>query len=192
MPEKVQELEEIKYVNNRGDLIALFPGERGMELGVWYGDFSSVILRRSQVKELWLIDCWMPYPNADIRDTAVFQKNTDDAAYLYVVSRFAGNPRVKVVRGMIEEILPLFGDETFDWVYIDAGHRYEMVMRHLELSYKIVKKGGFISGHDYANIGNSPWLKEVKVAVDDFCEKYRLKISYLSKEEFSSFAIMKK
>ncbi|MEM4167632.1 MAG: class I SAM-dependent methyltransferase [Candidatus Caldarchaeum sp.] len=183
---------EILYVPNRDKLVSILPGERAMELGVWFGDFSDTILRNSSVKELWLVDCWSPYPDVDEREGTVFRDVRWGAAgYLFVNFRFCLNQKVRIVRGLIEDVLPIFKENSFDWIYIDAGHKYEMVKRHLELSYPLVKPGGYIAGHDYLNTEPFVHLVGVKKAVDEFCEKNNLKISILSLETCGSFAIRK-
>lgn len=41
-----------------------------------------------------------------------------------------------------------FEDEEFDYVFIDAGHRFEDVVKDMNAWIPKVKKGGMISGHD--------------------------------------------
>jgi hypothetical protein len=72
-------------------------------------------------------------------------------------------------------------------VYIDASHEYDDVVIDLELSYKKVKNGGFICGHDYV----SPRFESVVSAVDEFCEKKGLKIEYLAMDGCPSYCIIK-
>jgi len=43
-----------------------------------------------------------------------------------------------------------FPDDSLDWVYIDAGHSFEEVKADYEAWFPKVRKGGIISGHDYA------------------------------------------
>jgi hypothetical protein len=52
-----------------------------------------------------------------------------------------------------EDAADLFGDESFDLIFVDAGHRYEDVIRDLELYYPKVKKGGVFCGHDFKHDG---------------------------------------
>ena len=40
-------------------------------------------------------------------------------------------------------------DETFDFFWIDADHRYHAIKRDIELWLSKVKKGGILAGHDY-------------------------------------------
>ena len=38
-----------------------------------------------------------------------------------------------------------------DVIYIDGDHRYDFVLKDIELSLRKIKKNGIISGHDYNN-----------------------------------------
>jgi hypothetical protein len=40
-------------------------------------------------------------------------------------------------------------NESLDFVYIDANHKYDAVKKDLELWYPKVRKGGVFAGHDY-------------------------------------------
>jgi hypothetical protein len=62
----------------------------------------------------------------------------------------------------IQELMNTPVVHCFDVVYIDGMHQYEQVKKDI-LNYRaLVKKGGFVAGHDYAN----SWLS-VKKAVDE-------------------------
>ena len=50
---------------------------------------------------------------------------------------------------------------TFDYVYIDGDHSYDMVMLDLIMWYPLVKKGGILAGHDWS-------IATVRIAVEDF------------------------
>lgn len=57
-----------------------------------------------------------------------------------------------------------FEGRLFDFVFIDADHSYEGVMRDLRVWLPLVKAGGWIGGHDY----DHPHQGEVKRVVDEF------------------------
>ena len=69
---------------------------------------------------------------------------------------------IGIVRSISWEGAKNYNDESLDFVFIDAGHDYESVIKDLNAWYPKVKKGGVISGHDYHyNVGVFP-------AVNDF------------------------
>ena len=45
-------------------------------------------------------------------------------------------------------------DNTLDFCFIDADHRYEAVNQNIELWLLNVKSGGIICGHNYVKDGN--------------------------------------
>jgi len=180
-----------KFIRSRNELVALYaPGGVWAELGVEAGCFSAEMLERRDVTELWLIDCWGPYPNADVRDPTVWNYETGDELFRSIVARFCGDNRVRIVRSLIEDAACSFPREYFDFVYIDAAHSYSAVKQHLELYFPLVRKGGMLAGHDYWNAESLPWL-ELRTAVDDWCKQNGLQICLISDEPCGSFAIIK-
>ena len=57
----------------------------------------------------------------------------------------------------------LFDDESLDFVYIDADHSYEAVMKDIMAWASKVRHGGVLGGHDYSE----PSCGGVKRAVDE-------------------------
>lgn len=47
----------------------------------------------------------------------------------------------------------IFPDEYFSFIFIDAGHAYDMVTKDLQLWFPKLKKGGIFAGHDYDSDG---------------------------------------
>ncbi|MEM4217984.1 MAG: class I SAM-dependent methyltransferase [Candidatus Methanomethylicaceae archaeon] len=178
-------------IQSRNELVSHYaPAGVWAELGVEAGNFSAEMLRRKDVRELWLIDCWNPYPNADLRDPTVWSFEKGEELLRSVIARFCGDHRVRILRSLIEDAALSFPREYFDFVYIDAAHSYEAVKKHLDLYYPLVRRGGMIAGHDYWKAESLPWI-EVRPAVDDWCRENGLKISIISDEPCGSFAIIK-
>lgn len=55
-----------------------------------------------------------------------------------------------------------FPDNHFDFVFIDASHKFEFTKADIRLWYQKIKEGGVLAGHDY----NEQEGLEVKRAVD--------------------------
>ena len=62
-------------------------------------------------------------------------------------TRFFNN--INLHKNYSYNIIDKFSDEYFDFIYIDASHRYEDVKRDIESYLPKLKKDGIISGHDY-------------------------------------------
>lgn len=55
------------------------------------------------------------------------------------------------LKGMSWEMADKFEDGAVDFVFIDADHSYESVVKDINAWLPKIKKGGMISGHDYNN-----------------------------------------
>jgi hypothetical protein len=135
------------------------------EVGVWKGEFSERIYRVTQPREFHMIDPWAPY-----RCKGKFREAPEmDALYQGVKARLGNRPGVKIHRDTSETGLTKFPDNHFDWVYIDGNHYYEFVLKDLELAFRKVKPGGFITGDDYDwGYAAEPFPFPVRKAVTDF------------------------
>ncbi len=142
------------------------------EIGVWKGDFSQMILDRTNPKELHLIDPWAYQTDFGERlfGGLVAQSQSDmDAIFNGVKKRFANHPEVQFHRVYSKELTSIFPEGKFDWMYIDGNHYYEFVLADLKLCATLLKAGGYLVGDDYK--WTSPELKgdlPVKRAVEDF------------------------
>ena len=144
------------------------PDSVGAELGVWRGDTSALFLTTRKVKHLHLVDTWSVGPYTSVADfytryahivggatPEVFQAYYD-RVHAAVANRFAEAP-VTIHRVTTQEFLA--DAPKLDWVYVDASHEYEDVLRDLQACAAIVP---LIFGDDY---GNKPGVVQ---AVDEF------------------------
>ncbi|HDY87129.1 MAG TPA: class I SAM-dependent methyltransferase [bacterium] len=128
-------------INERGYKI-------GAEVGVARGRTTGVILRNCRDLHLYAVDLWEPVPNevgggtqckgwkhGNIRKE--FNKN---------VSRFRS--RLTILQGLSWEMAKQVKDGTLDFVFIDADHEYESVMKDIRAWSPKLKSGGMMSGHD--------------------------------------------
>tara|TARA_R110000822_G_scaffold94151_1_gene216073 strand:+ start:109 stop:648 length:540 start_codon:yes stop_codon:yes gene_type:complete len=179
----------MKIIPTREELIKLLPKNSiGVEIGVWKGQFSKILLDVVQPKMLYLIDPW----EGDIMSG---DKNGDNIVSVDLHKFFIENiipefyflDNVKVLK-TYSTILQLFPDEYLDWVYVDGDHQYDSVKYDLEVSYPKVKQDGFILGHDYTN----RMFPTVVKAVDDFCNEKGLEVEYVTEDGCPSYLIRKK
>ena len=169
IPESESELDlyhRLRNVESRGDLVILAT-ELGLhgnaaEIGVWHGGFSRHNLANSRFKKYYMIDAWAFRKNdfiVDARgkyrlsgdknkpDTA--SHNTDYQIANHSVDAFRG--RAVMIRDLSENAAKQFEDEFFDFIYVDAGHEYENVIRDLEVWWPKLKHGGMMAGDDFAD-----------------------------------------
>lgn len=164
----------------RGDrsrrfVLRQFPSHSvGAEIGVWAGDFSQQILEVVQPSKLHLIDPWLYQPSPEFSRAwygGVIGESQQymDQTYRSVVDRM----RPKIVRGIVEihrgssdKMAEQFPDNYFDWIYVDGDHRFEGVLKDLELYRPKLKTGGIMGGDDYENV-DAWWGDGVPRAVND-------------------------
>lgn len=104
-----------------------------VEVGSFSGVSSRIIALRC--KELHCVD---PYYWGGVVDQG--EKNFDAMLVDY--------PNIKKVKMPGTEAAKLYADHSIDFVYIDADHAYEAVIRDIDCWLPKVKKGGCLAGHD--------------------------------------------
>ena len=60
--------------------------------------------------------------------------------------------RAFMLRGLSEQMVKLFANNSLDFVYIDGNHAYDFVKQDMEMWWPKLKKGGLFCGHDYLDI----------------------------------------
>lgn len=113
-----------------------------LEIGCWQGVST----------EFWALHCAVvvavdPWPDILVRRR--FQ------------ARVSTYPNVQMVEGYSPSALVGIPYNSFDMVYIDGDHDYDPVKKDIEASLPLVKKDGWIAGHDY---GSCPGVQQ---AVDE-------------------------
>ena len=184
------------YFSTRDEMIRAIakPGFRIAELGVFLGQFAQVLLT-TLPKELVLIDPWAGKVQSGDQDGQNVVVADLDAAYPLLCKHFAQFPNAVVKRGLSTEVLSQYPDDSFDLVYIDADHSYEGCKADLEMAYKKVKPGGWITGHDMGcNLlkCKTAWCFGVEQAVQEFCARRGQKITALGLDGCISWAIQLK
>jgi len=175
-----------KIFENRNEMISTFDKNLIIaELGVFEGDFSKVINEICEPKELYLVDLFNGYFGSGDKDGKNYHYVQLEDEMNKLVDFFKESENVKIVKNSTTDFLNSLDDNYLDVVYIDADHGYSSVLNDLNLSYKKVKNGGLICGHDY--VLNT----EAEKAVNDFCSEMNLMIEFLTKDGCPSFCIKK-
>lgn len=131
----------------------------GAEIGVSHGDFSYNILTVRPNTKLYLVDIW------ELND----QLPNPSSAYQTTLNKLScfDQSRYEIVKAPSVDSARKFNDNYFDFIYIDADHNYEAVVKDLEAWYPKVRSGGLVMGHDYCQ----PW--GVVQAVDEFIARHK-------------------
>jgi lipopolysaccharide biosynthesis glycosyltransferase len=183
---------DVKFLESR-EMLLDYVKEKGLtkktvEIGVYKGDFSKKILNQINPDEHWAIDPWEKQENyQDI----VNSKNFNNV-YKEAKENLCDRKNCNMVRDYGENYVDNFEDSSLDFVYIDARHDYDSVLKDIKLWYPKVRKGGIIAGHDYLD-GEYAFEENkhstvfgVKKAVDEFFgeEKIRYTMESLLKSWF--------
>ena len=127
----------------------------GAEIGVQEGIYSECILQNWKGKTLFSVDAWKNFDAGEYID--ISNRNDDEHILLYVNTTLrlrSFGERSIVWRMTSEQAAFAMPDNTLDFCYIDADHRYEAAKQDIELWLPKVKSGGIICGHDYVPDGN--------------------------------------
>ena len=180
--------------DTREDMMRSIVSESGWkmaEVGVFVGDFSE-FLTTLEPAELHLIDPFEGRLCSGDRDGVNIRVCEGEDAYRYVCDRFRGDARVRVHRAASPGAFLRFDHGYLDLMFLDGLHTYEGVKKDLRAALSRVRKGGWITGHDYdVNPERCPFQYTfgVRRAVDEFCETHGLTVSHITDDGYRSYAI---
>ncbi len=118
----------------------------GAEIGTAEGEYAETLCKANPTAKLYCVDPWEPY--SDYRD---YQKQeTLDDLYGKAFARLVPY-NVELIKRFSADAARLFDNESLDFVYIDANHKYEFVVADIAAWLPKIKSGGVIAGHDYSH-----------------------------------------
>jgi hypothetical protein len=135
-----------KYVRTKG-------WTKGAELGVWRGETFKHLIRTCHSLHLIGVDLYAPQPDSTGPEKWTPGENGhvwDHLAYYNDLLNFAKQypDRAVIIKDYTTEAAKQVEDESLDFVFIDADHSYEGVMRDVQAWAPKVRKGGIVFGHD--------------------------------------------
>lgn len=151
-------------IKHRVDLNKLIPKNPTVaEIGVAEGNLSLTILQEWKPSKLYLVDLWES--RAELPGDVSSPQGWHDKNYNTMLAKIEPfKNKVTVLRGFSVEMASRVKDNSLDLIHIDACHSYDCVKADLNAWVSKVKKGGIVSGHDYANNDYG-----VGQAVNDYC-----------------------
>jgi predicted O-methyltransferase YrrM len=126
-----------------------------VEVGVWKGHSISYLAKEfknnNKTPKIYAVDLW--------EETYKWSDNIklrSQVPYLYDIytenkKQNGVNDMIIDLKGLSWEMANNFKDGEVDFVFIDADHTYESVVKDINAWLPKIKKGGMISGHDYNN-----------------------------------------
>jgi len=141
-------------INERGYKI-------GAEVGSHTGTTTKHILFHCNDLHLYAVDLWGPVPDEVGGGTQYksydFKKNKK--RFNEAVGPFLD--RVTVLRGLSWEMAEEVEDGTLDFVFLDADHEYESVVKDIRAWTPKLKSGGMLCGHDSNYEGEKKAIDEL-------------------------------
>ena len=121
------------------------------ELGVYQGQFASLINKRLLNKKLYLFDTFEGFVKKDIEieddNVGVFEGQLSDTSINSIISKMKYPNQVKVCKGWFPETIPNI-DLRYAFVSLDCD-LYAPTLAGLEYFYPRLSEGGYIMLHDY-------------------------------------------
>ena len=131
------------------ELIRSIGVQRMAEVGVYRGDFASVVLQRCEcLTRYYMIDPWRhlnEWNKPANHDDSVLGEFFQEAK---AKTEFAAARRV-ILRGKTTEVIDQIPDGELDLAYIDADHTLKGIAIDLIRVYPKVRAGGFLGGDDF-------------------------------------------
>ena len=143
--------------------------KEGAEVGVKAGTYSNFLLKNWKGKKLYSIDSWLNNRFYNItKDTLVIHKE-----------------RSIILKMLSEDASKTIENNSLNFCYIDASHKYIQVKNDIKCWLPKVRKGGILCGHDY-DIDINKWVQKwgdrkyphggVRRAVDELIEETKLNL----------------
>jgi hypothetical protein len=160
-----------------------------VEVGCFLGKSTSYILdeieKSNKKLQFYAVDTWDLTKDDQFHVTAEmpwgekyidFSKRLGEAAfYNYFMDNIkycpGGRNLTKAIQSYSWSAADQFKDDSCSFVFIDAGHSYESVIKDLNAWYPKIKFGGIFAGHDLIGEG-------VQKALGEFCSKNNIKKVY--------------
>lgn len=173
---------------NQYDLILskIQPKSLVVEVGSYHGKSLSYLVVENINKNLNLqihaIDLWGQKNAVSQYDNPEYFKRVYDSYDIFLKNTYPIKDYFTAHRMISWEGASLFVDNSIDYVFIDAGHDEVSVYKDLCAWYPKVKPGGYIGGDDYSNRNKNG----VKISLDKFCAKEKLKYNLLPNTQKST------
>lgn len=201
-------------MKNRLELINLFQSKnnlkRGIEIGTYEGEYASEILK-VWTGDLYLVDIWRKVKDTEYSDSCNREDyiNVMHSCCKYIEGH---EDRCHMIRTSSENAAKLFADESLDFIYLDANHRYESVKADIKTWFPKLRKNGVFAGHDFLKMdwygdknfaedginkhiffanGNYAGLFGVNPAVKEFCFDNNYKFFVTEEEWFGTWFLIK-
>lgn len=151
-------------------IVRMTKPERVLEIGTFEGDTAIAIgkaLRENGVGNLITLDIKDFDQEANVKEAGL-------------------DKYVKCIKEKPDEFLAQLSDNSFDMAFIDDGHSYDDCSRDLRNCHRLVKRFGYILGHDVLMING------VNLAYSAFLDAHKAQYHNLIVASYDGIFILKK
>ncbi len=166
--DKDMRIEEDDTMKDKIQLAEHFRDKRfkiGAEIGVYEGDYAEILCQTIPGLKYYGVDDW--------HFTEFPKRHIHKGKYESTTKRLASCDATLIKKTSMDALTD-FADDYLDFVYIDAAHDFDNVVKDIMGWIKKVKKGGIVSGDDYSATGKS---RGVGAAVDGYARGHSLKVN---------------
>ena len=139
--------------------------------------------------KLYGIDPWQDYEGYNE------YKEEQELIYNKFINNLANykdNYKITPLRGLSNQIIPTFPDEYFDIIYIDGNHEPEFILEDAVLSFRKLKKDGYLIFDDYDWTLNGDSDHNTINGIESFISAYRNRIDRSSVISINTQVFVKK
>jgi len=143
---------EMRPDNDKGlrDIINLLPCDIVMvEVGCYYGESTLLWEKSEKIKQIFAVDRWVDF--YDTTDLASQRGNMKDVEEMFD-NNIKNKSKIVKRKGSSVEVSKEFQNQSIDFIYIDASHKYADVIDDINAWLPILRPTGLLAGHDYNNI----------------------------------------
>ncbi len=128
---------------------------------------------------IWFLSHVLTQPSSTITCIDPFWHRIIEIRFDHNIKVSGCSRRVNKLKGLSQQVLPLFREKSFDLVYIDGSHRAEDVRVDALLSWSILKPGGVAIFDDYLWELELPTEDRPQIAIDEFLNEFRSELEIL-------------
>jgi hypothetical protein len=173
-------------MKTREELLTLIPQNTiGVEIGVFEGEFSKLIINTVQPSKFYMVDLFSGSMVSGDKNGNNMKTISLDESYDRLSEEYKSNDKVNVYKGKSEDFFKEIADDSLDFIYIDGDHSYEGAKTDLQNAFHKVKRGGLICGHDF-----TPRFQGVVDAVNQFVSEHNFELKITSEDVCASFCII--
>lgn len=152
-----------------------------VEVGTHRGVYANAFLQHWKRGTLHCVDPYISgYDPADPASNG--NRTADYEKARQTLTKY--KDRVKFIQSTSEDAALRFEDNTLDFVYVDAKHRFEDVFLDLSIWYPKVKPSGVLAGHDFICPcePDGGWGREIQPAVLHFAKNADIETVWMVRE----------